>query len=117
MPFIRVSLSKQFSEKQVLEAKSELGKLITLLKGKDESKLMLDFVHSPRMFYRGDGLENGAFLECHLFGPMAEEDKNNFSEATFVMLKNVFGIEPTDIFITFTHHGDWASSGTYKVRS
>lgn len=116
MPFIRISLSKQFSEEQALKAKSELGKLITLLTGKDESKLMLDFCHSPCMFFRGDNLANGAYVDCRLFGPMPTEDKKNFSEAVIKALKDVFGIEPDDMFMSFSHFDDWASSGAYKTR-
>ncbi|MCD8349304.1 MAG: hypothetical protein LUC93_01665 [Planctomycetaceae bacterium] len=114
MPFIRISFSKAFEREQTLRAKQELGRLVSILKGKDESKLMLDFRHSPCMFFRGDDLANGAFVDCRLYGPIPNDEKKAFSEGVFAALREIYAIDPADVFIAFTHYDDWGSLGGYK---
>ncbi len=102
MPFIRFSFSKQFTEYQAGEAAKEAGRLIELLPGKTAAKLMLEFHHSPTMFFRGNKLENGVFVDCRLLGRQKHEEKKAFTEALHKALEDIFGILPDDVFMTFS---------------
>ncbi len=115
MPFIRCSFSRQFTEYQAEEAAKELGRLIELFPGKDGSRLMLEFHHSPRMFFRGSRLENGAFIDCRILGAQSRGEKKEFTEALCKALEDIFGILPIDVFVTFTQYEDWGTGGTLKA--
>ncbi len=115
MPFIAVSLSKAFTQKQAWKAKQAFGRDIALLPGKDESKLMLKLEHTPCMFFRGNALCNGAYVDCRLFGTQPAEAKFAFASAVYQSLTEVFDIQSEDVFLSFSHFGDWGSAGGYKT--
>ena len=115
MPYMEIRLSKAFTEAQLESAKVALGRDMSLLKDKDESTLMLDFVHSPHMFLRGIPLQNGGFIDCRLFGPQMVAAKRAFSEAVFKSFTEIFGTDPKDVYINYTHYKDWGVGGSLKV--
>ena len=114
MPYIRICLSKPFTQEQSSQAAEGLGKNISLLKDKDESKLMLDFSHSEHMFFRGKPLHDGCYAECRLLGPQTYESKKDFTEAVFKVFEEAFGVQQSEMFMTFAHYDDWGTAGSLK---
>ena len=115
MPYMEIRLSKAFTEAQLEAAKTALGRDMGLLKDKDESTLMLDFVHSPHMFLRGAPLQNGGFVDCRLYGPQPFEAKRAFSEAVYKAFGEIFGIDPKELYINYVHFSDWGVNGSLKA--
>ena len=67
MPFIGNKVTVKISEEKEKAIKEKLGKAIELL-GKSEQYLMIGFEDNYKLYFAGEKLEKGAFIEVKLFG-------------------------------------------------
>lgn len=67
MPMIKVETTVSLSEEKRNVLKAELGKAISIL-GKPESYLMINLVDQQDLYFGGNKLDKGAFVEVKVLG-------------------------------------------------
>lgn len=67
MPMIKVETTVSLSEEKRNVLKAELGKAISIL-GKPESYLMINLVDQQDLYFGGNKLDKGAFVEVKILG-------------------------------------------------
>ena len=67
MPMIKVETTVSLSEEKRNVLKAELGKAISIL-GKPESYLMINLVDQQDLYFGGNKLDKGAFVEVTVLG-------------------------------------------------
>lgn len=107
MPFIRVSMSCALDEKQEIALKTGLGEIIEEIPGKSEPRLMLEFSPECRMWFAGKNDEKYAFVDVASLGVSDKATYQSFSDKTFLLLEEVCGISPKNIYIRVEDHSHW----------
>lgn len=67
MPMIKVETTVSLSEEKRNVLKAEIGKAISIL-GKPESYLMINLVDQQDLYFGGNKLDKGAFVEVTVLG-------------------------------------------------
>ena len=78
MPFINTKVNVKITEEQERLLKGELGKAISLIGGKSESWLMLNFEDNNRMYFKGKNEYGIAFIEVKIYGRATAAEYENF---------------------------------------
>ncbi len=110
MPFIDVKLSKKITDIEKDKLKSELGKSISIMH-KPESYLMVGVCDGYDLYFAGNKLTNGAFVSVSVFGKVAPNDAQKMSGAICDILKTLFGVAGSDVYITYSGIADWGWDG------
>lgn len=110
MPFIDVKLSKKITDAEKDKLKSELGKCVAIMH-KPESYLMVGVCDGYDLYFAGNKLNNGAFVSVSVFGKVAPSDAEKMSGAICTLLKNLFGTDGSDVYITYSGVSDWGWNG------
>lgn len=79
MPFINVKLSTLLSQEQEITLKQELGEAISIIPGKSESSLMLQFEENCRLWLAGSNEGPIVFVNVMLLGKADRQDYASFS--------------------------------------
>lgn len=114
MPYISIRTTKTLGKELQRRIKSELGALITLIPGKAESTLMIDFAVSDGMYFKGEEMEECAFVNIKLFGTTGYVEKAKFTTAVFNLLADTAGIGPMNSYITIDEYDTWGTQGKLK---
>lgn len=113
MPYICVNLTKKLSDEQKDAIKSGLGEKISLIPGKSERALMVDFSENHTMYFAGEKRDL-AFVDvrCYKSAPFA--DKQRFTEAVFELLAQETGLTADDIYLSWGEYDTWGTKGSMK---
>lgn len=114
MPYIAFNTSKNLSEQEKIGVKSMLGKSISLLSGKQESKLMIDLSDNRTMYFGGEKKENLVFIDVRLYQMISIDDRKNFTEAVFKGINEICKIKNDEIFLNFIQLETWGTNGVLK---
>jgi phenylpyruvate tautomerase PptA (4-oxalocrotonate tautomerase family) len=114
MPYIAINTTKELSNTQKENIKTEFGRLITIIPTKTEANLLIDFSDS-RTIYKAGSEVSGAFVDLRLFHKADFEFKKKFTEETFEMLTRELCIIKENIYLTITEFDNWGSGGTLKL--
>ena len=66
MPYINSKVTVSLSEDKVNKLKEELGKIICDIPGKSENFLMIGFEDNYTLYFKGEKLKLGAFIEVKI---------------------------------------------------
>ncbi|MCL2318506.1 MAG: hypothetical protein FWC45_00345 [Treponema sp.] len=114
MPYIAVNTAQKLSMAQKEKIKTELGRLITIIPGKDEAGTLIDFSESRTIYKAGENV-TGAFIDVRLFHKSEFEPKKKFTEETLGMLSRELGIAKQNMYLTIMEFDNWGSGGTYHT--
>ena len=67
MPFINSKITTKLTKEKKDLIKSKLGEIITNIPGKSEDYLMVGFEDEYSLYFRGEELQFGAFVEVKYF--------------------------------------------------
>ena len=81
MPFINSRVSVSMSQGQKESLKEKLGQAISLIPGKTEDWLMIEFADNCELYFQGTGDQPAAFLEVKVFGGFSDEAANKMTAA------------------------------------
>jgi hypothetical protein len=114
MPYIAINTNLNISETQKEMIKTEFGYLITIIPGKTESLLMIDFSEC-RTIYKAGSKVSGVFIDLRLFHKSEFEVKKIFTEKTIEMIHQKLAVLKENIFLTIMEFDNWGSGGALKL--
>lgn len=110
MPFIDIKINQDVSTKIIEEIKTELGKDITLIRGKSEDWLMINFSMNNFMYFKGKN-EPLCMVEVKLYGKISETDAQNFTAKATNLIASKLDIDPYRIYVSYFETDKWGYGG------
>ncbi len=111
MPFINTKVNISVSEKQETEIKTALGKAISLIRGKSENWLMLNFEDNCRLYFRGDKTMPSAFIEVKIYGSASAKEYDDLTTKITEIISSVLNIQSSQIYVKYEEVEYWGYSG------
>lgn len=111
MPFIGTKVNVKISKEQEKALAAALGKAITLLPGKTEQWLMLDFEDSCRLYFKGDCQKALAFVTVKVFGRLDAQSSGLLTAEITRVMKDVLGISPECVYVQYQSTDLWGWNG------
>ena len=111
MPFTNTKVSVPITPQQETQLKTQLGKAISVISGKSENWLMLNFEDNCRMYFHGDNSKPLAFVEVKIYGSATPHEYSQLTQLITDILGKVLGISPNCIYIKYEEVEDWGYNG------
>ncbi|MGN0469430.1 MAG: phenylpyruvate tautomerase MIF-related protein [Acutalibacteraceae bacterium] len=111
MPFINTKVNVSISPEQEEQLKSKLGKAISIIPGKSERWLMLNFEDNCRMYFRGNSDIPTAFIEVKIFGGAGDNEYDMLTSTITGIVSDVLKISPDQIYIKYEEVEYWGYNG------
>lgn len=111
MPYIDSKVTVSLSEAQRDFLKTELGKIVEEIPGKSEKFLMLGFQDNYSLYFKGQKLDYGAFIEVKLFGAVAEDYLKQVTSEICNLYSKKLNIPPKSIYVKFEEVDNWGWNG------
>ncbi len=111
MPFINTKTNVSISQEKELSIKQQLGQAISLIRGKSESWLMVNFEDNSRLYFAGDGKTPCAFVEIKLYGAASSQEYENLTEKITEIISSELNIQKTKIYIKYEETVYWGFAG------
>ena len=116
MPFIKTKVSCSIAADQETELKKRFGKAISLVPGKSEDYLLLEFEDNSRMWLRGERDEPIAYIEAAFFGNESHTGYAAFTAEVTRALTQILGLKPERVYVKFEDITAWGVGGQYIDR-
>lgn len=112
MPYIdsKVTVSLSDGERECL--KKELGKIVNDIPGKSEKFLMIGFQDNYSLYFKGEKLDYGAFVEVKLFGRVSEDSLKKVTREICDLYNDKLNIPPKSIYVKFEEVDTWGWNGS-----
>ena len=110
MPFIETKTSKVISASQEASMRKKLGEAISLIKGKSEEWLMLNFRDSERMAFRGEDGDM-AIVSVELLGSAKPSEYDALTARICEIVSEELGISQDKIYVKYTELSTWGYNG------
>jgi len=111
MPFINLKTSVKIDESKEAILRKEFGKIITLIPGKTESWLMLNFEDKCRMAFRGNADSDTAFVSVDLLGGASDKAYADMTHAICTTVSCVLGVPFNRIYVKYGEYTHWGYAG------
>lgn len=111
MPYIQTKVSVSITPEQEMNMKKQMGKAISLLPGKSERWLMVEFVDNCRLYFQGNADSPSAFIEVRLYGKAAETAYNELTGALSAIVTEQLGIPRDRIYVQYQETPYWGWNG------
>ena len=108
MPFIGNKVTAKISEEKEKIIKEKLG--IELL-GKSEEYLMVGFEDNYKLYFAGEKLEKGAFIEVKLFGKASSEAYEKLTVEICKIYEEELKIPKDKIYVKYEEVSNWGWNG------
>lgn len=112
MPMISAKTNIAISSEQEIELKSKLGGAITVLSGKSENWLMLDFQDNCRLWFQGDNSEPIAYIEVKVYGKIDYSQSNKLTSKLCEIFNEVMSISLDKIYVKYEEVDMWGYNGS-----
>ena len=111
MPVINTKTNVVISPEQEIKLKTEFGKAISILPGKSEQWLMLDFQDNCRMYFQGDNSEPTAFAEVKVYGRIDQSRAEQLTAKLCEIFNDVLSVNPSRTYIKYEEVSMWGWNG------
>lgn len=113
MPYISIKTSVTLTMSQENKIVEELGKLITIIPGKAQERLMVRLEDNQLMYFQG---KQGDILmfDIKTFGKAPTEAKEKFAQESFSMLERITRVPLKNMFLNISETDNWGTNGNYK---
>ena len=111
MPFINTKTNISITPAQETRLKTDFGKAISLIPGKSESWLMLNFEPESHMYFRGDGAAPCAIIEVKIYGSASRTAYDNLTEKLTYIVNDVLSVPTDRIYIKYDEVQNWGYNG------
>lgn len=109
MPFISIRTAQKLSDETKKKLKARMGEKISLLPNKSEAVLMVEIIDGNSVYFAGEQLEKGAFVDVRLYRPSPYEAKKLFAESVFDALEELTETPRAGIYLNFVEMDTWGS--------
>ncbi|MBR2460129.1 MAG: hypothetical protein IKB34_02705 [Clostridia bacterium] len=110
MPYINTTVNVPIPPKTEKELASELGKAITLIRGKTESWLMLNFTENSKMYFAGSDAPT-AMVEIQIFGSASDKEYDALTAATCRLISKKLNIPEDRVYVKYGEYDRWGWNG------
>ena len=111
MPMIKVETTVSLSEEKRDILKAELGKAISIM-GKPESYLMINLVDNQDLYFGGNKLDKGAFVEVKALGNIDAGQSDKMTAKVCEILNAQFGISGDAVYVAYFGTSNWGWNGS-----
>lgn len=111
MPFIGSKVSVKISKEKEEVIKTKLGKAIEIIPGKSETFLMIGFEDEYSLYFAGEKLEKGAFVEVKIFGKSSKDAYEKLTAAICSIYEEELGIPQNKTYVKYEEISDWGWNG------
>lgn len=112
MPFINSKISCKLDTAKQETLKAALGEIITTIPGKTENWLMVGFEDEYELFFAGEKLEKGAFVEVKIFGQTTDDILEKVTAQICNLYEKELGILPQHVYINYEFVTHWGWNGS-----
>ncbi len=106
MPYIHTKTNVKISDEKEVVLKTEFGKAISIIPGKSERWLMLNFTDSERLWFAGDDSPS-AMIEVEIFGGTSETVYDSLTAKLTEIVSAELGIEPSRVYVKYEEIDHW----------
>ena len=106
MPYINLTTNCQINDQASVSLKSQLAEAITLIKGKTETWLMLNFRSDGKMYFNGSDTPTAIF-EVAIFGKAGDQEYDALTKRLCLMAEQTLNISPDRVYVKYTEHDRW----------
>lgn len=114
MPFVSIHTARKLSKINKENIKHDLGQKITLIPGKKEEVLMIEFIDEVSLYFAGVENPNATYIDVKCYKAASFEENQNFTEAVNEIMIDEIGISNLDIYLTISEFSTWGTKGTLK---
>lgn len=107
MPFVDVKVSSVISEDAEVLLKKRFGDLISIIPGKSEGSLMMNFEDQCRLWFRGSREKPSAFVNVMVYGQADRDACGEFAKEAAALLCETLDIPETNIYVKFEEVEAW----------
>ena len=111
MPMIKVETTVSLSEEKRDVLKAELGKAISIM-GKPESYLMINLVDNQDLYFGGNKLDKGAFVEVKVLGNVDAGQSDKMTAKVCEILNALLGIPGDAVYVAYFGTSNWGWNGS-----
>ena len=111
MPFINLKTSAKISAENEETLRKEFGKIITLIPGKTEAWLMLNFEDKCRMAFKGTADQDTAYVNVELLGGTTNEVYDKLTRAICDTVSKELGVPYDRIYVKYEETEHWGFAG------
>lgn len=111
MPFIHTRVNRPIDKETEKELTQALGKAISLIPGKSESWLMLQFEENCHLYFRGEGDAAMAFVNVKSFGKASPAAYEKLTAEITRILQEKLSVSPDCIYVQYDEIDHWGWNG------
>ncbi len=111
MPFINTKTNTAITPERELSLKTQLGQAISIIRGKSEDWLMLNFEDNSHLYFKGDGDTPCALAEVKIYGSASSQEYNALTEKITEIISSELKISPSRIYVKYEEVEYWGYSG------
>lgn len=111
MPYIDSKVTVNLSDEKKEILKKKLGKIIENIPGKSENYLMVGFQDNYSLYFRGEKLQYGAFIEVKIFGKAPEESLSLVTKEICNLFNKELSIPGDAIYVKYEEVNHWGFDG------
>lgn len=111
MPFIGSKVSVKISKEKEEIIKKKLGEAIKLIPGKSETFLMVGFEDNYSLYFGGEKLEKGAFIEVKIFGKSSKDAYDALTAEICNIYEKELNIPQDKIYVKYEEVANWGWNG------
>lgn len=111
MPYIRTAVSTKITHEKEITLKERLGKAISLIPGKSEGSLMLEFNDNCHLYLGGKNDTPIGFVDVKLFGASTKEAYNSLTAEICKILEDELEIPQNKVYVKYDEVFNWGCNG------
>lgn len=111
MPFINSRVSIPMTEQQKDSVKEKLGNAITMIPGKSEEWLMLEFTDNCNLYFGGAKAQPEAMIEIKVFGSIPENCLDGMTKRICEIYETELQIKKDCIYVKYEECYKWGWNG------
>ena len=111
MPYIGSKVTVELSKEKKEKLKSELGKIIADIPGKSEKFLMVGFEDNYSLYFGGEELQYGAFVEVKVLGQVEKKYFEEITKDICNLYESEMNIPKDHIYIQYEEVKHWGFNG------
>lgn len=111
MPMIKVDATVKLNDAKRDMLKTELGKAISIM-GKPESYLMIELNDEKDLYFGGNKLEKGAYVEIKVLGSIDAPQSDRMTAKVCEILRNITDIPGDAVYVSYWGTASWGWNGS-----